>query len=291
MSLPPSSSSSQDVRAEAGELEVAADHPVRVRHLEDGAPSPRRADHVVPGGRDEGEADRVGVAAVNAREATERIRRERPAVVAAALADAHVADPAAQIEGEVRARPPAEGEEPLRALELVGRHRIGSDVVVPEAEELALGVELEAPLEEREEPVLTQVRRPGGQRQRLLPLEGLRGFDVERDAAAADVAMRELRAGQGTGVRPESHLGKDRPRASRDAGRLRLRWRGLHEIGDVLLGRDLIDRSGCRSERESAEQEAAAGDAAHRWRMAAVRAGRKCRPCAASRAHHAARCR
>src|SRR5213078_3598860 len=56
-----------EVRAEAGELKVASDHPVRVRHLEDGAPSPRRADHVVPGGRDEGEADRVGVAAVNGR--------------------------------------------------------------------------------------------------------------------------------------------------------------------------------------------------------------------------------
>ena len=76
--------------------------------------------------------------------------------------------------------------------------------------------------------------------------------------------MRELRAGQGAGVGPESDLGKDRPWASRDAGRLRRSPRGLDQIGDVLLGGDLVDRSRRRRDQEDAEQEEAAADAAHR---------------------------
>src|SRR5438445_7627342 len=108
-----------DVAPQAGELEVAAERPVRVGHLEDRAPSPGRADHVVAGRRDQREADWIDVAAMDAREVTERIRRERPLVVTDALADAHVAHPSAQVEGEVGARSPSDGEECLRALELV----------------------------------------------------------------------------------------------------------------------------------------------------------------------------
>ena len=230
-----------DVGAEARELEVAAERAVGVGDLEDGAPAARRAYHVVPRHHDRREADGIHVAAVDPREIVKGVRGERPVVVADALPDAHVSDAPTRIEGEVRAWPPADREERLGPLKFVGRDGIGAEVVVPEAEEFALGVELEPRFEEREEPVVDEMRGAGRQRQHLLPFERLGRLGVERDAAAGDVAIGELAADQRSGIRPEADFGKHCPRASLDA--LRLRGpRRRHEVRDVFFCRDLVDR-------------------------------------------------
>ena len=63
-----------------------------------------------------------------------------------------------EIERELGVRPPARDEVAVGLLLELGRRRIGADVVVAEAEELHLGIEVVLGTEEDQSPVVEQVR-------------------------------------------------------------------------------------------------------------------------------------
>jgi hypothetical protein len=74
-----------------------------------------------------------------------------------------VPDAEGHIEGEPPHRPPPDREDALGALVLVRGEGVRADVVVADPEELALGIEREPALEEREEAIIVEVRGPDRQ--------------------------------------------------------------------------------------------------------------------------------